>query len=436
MTSDAAFVWVWLPGQTEPVVCGRLENRGNVFVFNYGASYLSRPEAVPLFEEELPLREGAHIPVSLSGLAGCLRDAAPDAWGRRVIENRLLIGSGSEAGSGELDEMTYLMESGSDRFGAIDFQGSSTNYEARVSGQASMQELMEAAERVEQGIPLSPALEAALIHGTSLGGARPKALLGRGDGRFIAKFSSSTDTFNVVKAEYVGMRLAKACGLHAADVSLEHIMGKDVLLVQRFDRVRIPSDASCGWARRMVVSALTLLGLSEMEGRYASYQDIAERIRHSFEQPKAQLGELHDRLILNVLLGNTDDHARNHALFCEPGRRVLTPAYDICPQRRTGAAASQAMFIRDQQKDSRLETVFSAAPSFLRSREDAISRTADMLETIRAAWSGIALDAQLQPVDRAALWKGPLLHPFAFEHLGPDAVHLEALALSVRSAVG
>ena len=105
MTSDSsrreAFVWVWLPDAVEPVVAGRLSADGDRLVFNYGKSYLARDDAIALYAPELPLRPGL-IPL-LPGLhmPACLRDGAPDAWGRRVIINRLL-GVAGGSGCGEV----------------------------------------------------------------------------------------------------------------------------------------------------------------------------------------------------------------------------------------------------------------------------------------------------------------------------------------------
>ena len=162
------FVWVWLPGAAEPVVAGRLTDRGTAITFAYGRSYLERPDAVALYLPELPLRRG-EIPPRSGEVAGCVADAAPDAWGRRVIEHRR-VGSRSD-----LHTLAYLLESGSDRIGALDFQASATHYEPRSGDAASLEELVEATERVESGEPLTPALDRALLHGTSVGGARPKA---------------------------------------------------------------------------------------------------------------------------------------------------------------------------------------------------------------------------------------------------------------------
>ena len=207
-----AFVWLWLPGETQPVVAGKLEADNGNIRFNYGKSYLERLHdknpAIPIYEPELPLKPGL-LPL-LPGLTmpGCIRDAAPDAWGRRVIINKKLGLKGKGTDTAELDELTYLLESGSDRIGALDFQRSPSNYIPRSYNNASIEELLESAERVEQGLPLSPDLDQALFHGSSIGGARPKALIESGGKKYVAKFSSGTDLYSVVKAEFIAMRLA------------------------------------------------------------------------------------------------------------------------------------------------------------------------------------------------------------------------------------
>lgn len=155
MTSEPkqAFVWVWLPGATEPVVAGRLDAVGAIFTFTYGRSYLERENGIALYLPELPLGRGP-IPPRVGEIAGCISDGAPDAWGQRVIISRRVGRGGAEAA--DLSPMTYLLESGSDRIGALDFQASASDYVARSGDQASLEELAESAERVERGVPLSP----------------------------------------------------------------------------------------------------------------------------------------------------------------------------------------------------------------------------------------------------------------------------------------
>jgi hypothetical protein len=179
---DEAYVWTWLPGQTTPVVAGRLAKApGGTYVFNYGQSYLARADAISLNQRELPLQAGA-LPL-LPGLSmpGCIRDGSPDAWGRRVIINRTMGLKGAAAAAIDLDELTYLLESGSDRIGALDFQTSAAVYVPRAGQAAPLAMLLQAAEKVDQGVLLAPELDAALRHGSSIGGARPKALIEDGE---------------------------------------------------------------------------------------------------------------------------------------------------------------------------------------------------------------------------------------------------------------
>lgn len=417
---EGAYVWIWLPGTSAPVVAGLLSRADTTLIFNYGQSYLARADAIPIYEPELPLRPG-DIPL-LPGLSmpNAIRDASPDAWGRRVIINRTLGLKGQKAEGAELDELTYLLESGSDRVGALDFQRSPIDYKPRQRQAASIEELMQSAERVEKGVPLTPELDQALQHGTSLGGARPKVLIDTDDRKYIAKFSARNDLYNVVKAEFIAMRLAAAAGLDVAPVKLTHALGKDILLVERFDRVRSGDE----WHRKALVSALTLLALDEMMARYASYQDLAEIVRHRFTEPKATLREIFSRLVFNILSGNTDDHARNHAAFWDGKALTLTPAYDICPQGRTGGEASQAMLIHGDGKLSRLAVCLDAAADFLLTADQAKAIIAAQVTLIKEQWTAVCDEARLPDIDRSLLWGRQFLNPFAFDGAPADIAGL------------
>ncbi|RDJ02952.1 type II toxin-antitoxin system HipA family toxin [Rhizobium grahamii] len=417
MTSKAdateAFVWMWLPGATEPVVAGRLDQDGERLLFTYGASYRRRKSAIPIYEPELPLQEGFIAPINGLTMASCIRDGSPDGWGRRVIINRLTGKKPDAAGVPEISELTFLLQSGSDRIGTLDFQPSATEYVPRLAAQASLDELMEAAALIEKGVPLTPALDQALYHGTSIGGARPKALIDNGAKKFIAKFSATNDTYSVVKAEFIAMKLAAACGLNAAPVSMTRAAHKDVLLIERFDRTHTKE----GWTRRAMVSALTMLGLDEMMARYASYEDVAELIRHRFTDPKDTLKELYGRICFNVLCGNTDDHARNHAAFWDGTMLTLTPAYDICPQARTGNEATQAMLIKGDRRASTLATVLAAAPDYHLKEAEAAAMIEHQIKTIAEHWQAVCEEADLSPVDRKLFAGRQFLNSYALEGL-------------------
>ena len=424
MTSNSppreAYVWIWLPGETEPVVAGRLQRSDDVYIFNYGQSYLDRRDALAIYLPELPLGRGEIIADAPLPMANALRDAAPDAWGRRVIINRLTGKKGDEARAVELDELTYLLNSGSDRIGALDFQASSDTYIGRDIERASLAELQESAERVLDGKSLHRDIDRALHHGSAIGGARPKVLIDDDDKKYIAKFSASTDTYSVVKAEFMAMRLAERAGLDVAPVKLVKAAHKDVLLIERFDRVK----TKAGWARRSMVSALTLFGLHEQMARYASYEDLAEIIRARFDESGETLLELYSRLVFNVLVGNIDDHARNHAAFWNGETLQLTPAYDICPQGRVGGEASHAMLIHGTTNTSQLTECLRAAPSFHLEQEKALQVMFAQTAAIRDGWDAVCKEADVSEVD-AALFRGrQFLNPFAFEGLEDRFEHL------------
>ncbi|WFU10340.1 type II toxin-antitoxin system HipA family toxin [Rhizobium sp. CB3090] len=408
-----AFVWTWLPGATEPVVAGRLDQDGERLLFTYGASYRRRQNAISIYEPELPLQEGVIAPIDGLSMPSCIRDGSPDAWGRRVIINRLTGKRPDAASVAETSELTFLLQSGSDRIGALDFQASATEYVPRLAAQASLVELMEAADLVEKGVPLPPAFDQALNYRTSIGGARPKALIDDGTKKFIAKFSATSDTYSVVKAEFIAMKLASACGLDAASVSMTRAAQKEVLLIERFDRTHTKD----GWTRHAMVSALTMLGLDEMMARYASYEDLAELIRHRFTAPKDTLKELYGRICFNVLCGNTDDHARNHAAFWDGRMLTLTPAYDICPQGRTGNEATQAMLIKGDVRASTLATCLAAAPDYHLKEAEASALIERQINVIAEHWQAVCDEADLNPVDRKLFAGRQFLNNYALDGL-------------------
>jgi serine/threonine-protein kinase HipA len=427
-TSGEAFVWIWLPGETEPVVAGKLTVEGPTLIFNYGRSYLERQNKIAIYDRELPLKPGA-LPL-LDGLTmpGCIRDGSPDAWGRRVLINTKFGTQGSAIDDVQLDELTYLLESGSDRVGALDFQLSPTEYQPRSTTNVSLEELMAAAELVEKGVPLTPALELALHYGSPIGGARPKALIESDHKKYIAKFSSTSDVYSVIKAEFIAMRLAEIVGLNVVPVKLKKASQRDVLLVERFDRIRVKK----GWERKCMVSALTLFELDEMMGRYASYEKLAEIIRYKFTDASETLKELFQRLTFNILVGNTDDHARNHAAFWDGQMLSLTPAYDICPQPRSGNIASQAMHILGDNNKSQIALCLDAASGFLLSRQQALGLIENQVKKIAESWDKVCDLAEVSPVDRKLFASRQFLNPYVFEDLDDDAQNVIDIAKAFK----
>ena len=153
-----------------------------------------------------------------------------------------------------------------------------------------------------------------------------------------------------------------------------------------------------------------------MMGRYATYPDLADLVRARFTDPAATLRELFGRIVLNVLVGNTDDHARNHAAFWDGSRLTLTPAFDVCPQLRSGTEANQAMAIgRGGERESRLAVCREAAETYLLSRDEAWAVVEEQVSTVHDEWADAADAARLTIAERDRLWGRQVMNPYAFE---------------------
>ena len=397
-----AYLWIWLPGASKPVVCGKLQRDNDVYSFVYGRSYLKRENAIALEPRDLPLEEGVFTPV-FGETHSVIRDAAPDAWGRRVLMYR--------SGGQNLTELDYLLRAGSDRIGALDVRLEPTDYHvSQADQQATLEDLLLASERLETGQAIPQSLGNALLHGSSVGGARPKALLNDGHCKWIAKFSSSTDYYPVVKSEYATMCLASQCSIEVPAIKLVKILGKDVLLVKRFDRENFNDK----WPRRFLISGLTALQLHESEADMASYPELASFIRRFGAHYPADAQQLYRRMIFNILVGNTDDHARNHAFFWDGHQYRLTPAYDICPMLRTGQTASQGMIVGDKGRESTLRNALSLSEQFGVSRSEAKSIQEELAETVRTNWDKAADCAGLTDIESKMLRQSTVLSPACF----------------------
>lgn len=397
MTSDRAYAWIWLPGTAEPVPCGVLERAGTSFHFAYGRRYLARPDAIGLYG--IALGPGRQIPDA--DIHPVLLDSAPDSWGRRLIHYRL------RREPTDPDILTYLTEAGSDRIGALDFQASAEQYVARDT-EATLEEMMDAADRAAAGEPIPPQLEAALFHGTTVGGARPKAALREGDRDLIAKFQMRTDLHPEVNAEAFALDLARRAGLVVPDSEVRDVAGKDVLIVERFDRLP-------GSQRRLVVSARTILG-----GARASYVALADILRRAGSENDSR--DLFARAAFNVIVGNIDDHSRNHACFWDGHNLELTPAYDICPQHPRPARSVQAMDIsRDGRRDSSLAACVDAAGDYGLSTKDARHIIDGQIETVRNHWPEAAEQARLNSEEAELLMGRQVLSAQALHGYSPAA---------------
>lgn len=402
MFSDV-YVWVWLPEKTDPIIAGVLCAVGEDLHFAYADSYLNRSDAVSL-SPTLPLSDQWFTEVQDMRMPSALRDAAPDAWGRRVIMDK--VTGARDADVNVLPESAYLLESGSNRLGAVDFQERHDVYAPREET-AALDELHRAADLFDAGEIVPESLSRALVLGTPVGGARPKALWKDAYGtEYIAKFSSSSDTFPVVGAEAASLFLAGKAGMNVSEVRVARSLGKDVLLVKRFDR-------GPGGTRNMTMSALTLLGLGEMTSRYGTYPEIVNAmIENGGDESTAK--EMFCRIAFNIAISNTDDHLRNHAALWDGKKLSLTPAYDLSPMSRTGDTARQAIaYGANGERESSFSELIGVASVYGLSKSDALNEVDRVRATITDNWDDAADFARLSASDRNALFGRQFLHPAA-----------------------
>ena len=399
MPDSDVYVWAWLPDATDPVAVGTLRRAPTGLHFSYGNSYLARSDAIPI-GPELPLAQHWYPPAPGIGMPSTFKDSAPDAWGMRTILN---------AGWDHTDE-SFLLNSGSNRIGALDFQASPHSYVARNEGDLTVSELMQAAETVENGEPLPGPLLAALVHATSIGGARPKATLHDASGQWIAKFSSSTDSMNVVGAEAASIYLAQKTLIEVPEARVERVMGRDVLLMRRFDRVAN--------FRKIMVTGVTILGYGLGLVPRGSYPELLQRLREHGD-PSGE--ELFARIALNIAITNTDDHLRNHSAFWDGYTLSLTPAYDLSPGPRSGETASLATpYSFSGKRDATFHGLLGAAYEFDLSASIAHEIIDRVREQVATHWNDAADFARLSNTDRKALWGRQFLNPAASrEYLEP-----------------
>jgi serine/threonine-protein kinase HipA len=381
-------VFIHLPDQSEAVPAGRislleegLQSAGSTF--GYGARYLKRANAIPVDPVSLPLsslpgEEQLYEPPAGLALFGAIRDAAPDFWGRRVIEAKLRVPPNS------VPESTYLLNAGTHRFGALDFREStrSAGAEGLLPPLTDLPYLLEAADRVQEGLPIPDRLEM-LFQVASLGGARPKVLVSHEGKQFLAKFPAKNDPFDIPAVERACLELARACGLNVPQTDLVRLAdGRNVMLIERFDRA-ILSDGR--FSRKHCVSALTMLGKHEQESPASSYSEIAQVISDHGVSGHVQedRAELYARVAFNILISNDDDHLRNHAFIWHPPGKAwrLSPLYDVVPRPQVSQERRLHLSIGPQGRSATLTNLFEARGSFGLLRPAAVA----IIERVSAA---------------------------------------------------
>jgi serine/threonine-protein kinase HipA len=349
----------------------------------------------------------------MQGFFGAIRDSMPDFWGRRIIERN--------AGHTQLEEFDYLMQGPDDRAGALGFGLNVVPpVPKRVFNRAlDLERLQVAADAIindEPDIAGSAAgqTEVLILLGTSMGGARPKAVVEYEQDLWLAKFARLGDRWNHPRVEHGMLNLAKACNLSVTDSKITTVAGRDVLLVRRFDRDR----SEGGYRRHRMVSALTLLKLddSPMARSDWSYILLADEIRRVSAEAAQDLRELFGRMCFNAAVSNLDDHPRNHAVLAKEQAWRLSPAFDLTPapviaKDRRDLAMTCGQFGRYANR----ENLISGHGRFFLSKKEAEGILDGIVETIRSQWRPTMRRASVSETDCEAIASAFLYDGFFFD---------------------
>ena len=419
MTSERqAYVYVQLPGSLETVPAGLLKIQkpgAGAYVgrFRYGDRYLQRADAVALDPFRLPLGKDVHEFSTLKGVPGAIRDAGPDAWGRRVIESKL------ERAPEDLEEIDYLLNGPQDGAGNLSFGLKREPPAPRRPFNTTHQfaELIEAADAIEDDRRVPQSILEHIEPGTSMGGARPKATIEDGGHLWLGKFPGKKDRFSLQRVEHATLRLAQRCSIDVCHSRLESVGGNDVLMLRRFDR----DPAAKGYLRFGLVSGLTVLdcGDTYLDRERWSYPLLADNLRRWSERPEADCLELFRRMTFNAAVTNNDDHPRNHALLRRRQGWRLSPAYDLLPAPVISLERRDlALTVGDYGRTASIYNLITQCRRFGLTMEQASNEIDRIVETIRN-WRQLFLASGVSATDIDHIAPAFLPECFFFTK-GPD----------------
>lgn len=415
---QTCYIFVQLPNTFEWSVCGVLTVSTvapNLYrgVFQYGRSYLGRANAVSLDPFNLPLSERPREITQLKGIPGVLRDASPDAWGRRVIQAKLGLPET------QISEVDYLLNGPDDGAGNLRFAATPNLLPASRAFNRThdLQALTVAAQELEESGKLVHEVLEQLEPGTSMGGARPKVTVEDDHRVWLAKLPEKGDRINMQRIEYATLELARSAGLNVCAARLEKLVNQDVLMLERFDR-KWHNDIGM-YERFGLVSGLTVLDAEDgYVGRDRwSYLLLADELRRWSSSPRQDQRELFRRMVFNAMVTNNDDHPRNHALLKVQDHWRLSPAYDIVPVPLVSVERRDlALEIGSYGRAASVYNILSQSSVFGLSVQDAKDEIARMREKV-ACWQTVFKMHGVSDADIAAI--APAMLPPSFDRTEP-----------------
>lgn len=427
-TENGAYVFIYLTGQGF-VPCGVVQviEEGDSVLrcrFQYEDSYLDRADVPALDPQALPLSIGDRITDPPAGfpMHPVFLDHIPDAWGQRIL------GAIAAEQGMPLDYFDLLVSGSYNRIGALAFgdnaEGPRWDYPLQPvfeqAFQIDLQGVMEAVEEFQaKGYhELSTICREYLATGSSVGGARPKALCVLDGKPVIAKFKAADDTFNVCRVEHAALRLAESLGMRVSTSRRIEVAGRDVFISERFDRM--------GEDRVHQVSAATMIQAApdwRPIGSF-SYQDLA-RVASFYSAPdrvQPDREELFRRMVYNMLTANEDDHLRNHCFLYQGEGWRLSPLYDVVP----GFHAPRHLYLSAGKQGSlmSLSNSLSDCAVFGLSRGRALSIVEEMTRVFYAAWRDVFNDCGVPDADMSQLQNIFAAHRLLERETDQDVIRL------------
>jgi len=355
--TDTLYLWL-LTEPSKPIPVGELHLARSTqgVSLSYHDSWLRDGFSL---SEDLPLITQEFLPTERSTAAGAVDDARPDRWGERVIRfidkpRRLSL-------------LEYLFFAGDDRFGALGVSTSPTEYLPRRLGPLPMladaDEIQDLIRKVQNNEPVSQAQERLISPGATMGGARPKALVNIGGEQWVMKFSDG-DPADTPLIEHATMTLATKAEIRVAETRPVRLTDGHAVAIRRFDRV--------GHRRVHSLSAKVAL---QAAAAGLGYPELAQLLRRKGvvegDLYTTQMHELFRRMVFNILIDNTDDHEKNHAVLVNEAQQYdLSPAYDVLPSGQ--ALGFQQMRVGSQEADSTMDNALSMSRMFSLTKDEAL----------------------------------------------------------------
>jgi serine/threonine-protein kinase HipA len=394
--SNRLYLWLLTrPRQPAPIGELNLIRSSQGVSLRYVDSWLQR--GFPL-SEDLPLIDEEFLPAEKGVAAGAVEDARPDRWGERVIR---FIDKPAR-----LSLLEYLYFAGDDRFGALGVSTSPDEYLPRRLGPLptlkDADELHELIRKVQNNEPVPPAQRRLISPGATMGGARPKALIDIAGHQWVIKFSDG-DPADTPLIEHATMTLAQKAGIRTAQTMPVCLTHGHAVAISRFDRL--------GGLRRHSLSAGVALRAA---GERFGYPELAQLLRRrgvtEGDAYVAQMREVFRRMVFNILIDNTDDHEKNHALLMTDAQQYeLSPAFDVLPSGQ--ALGFQQMRVGEQEADSTVANALSMSRMYGLTKVEAAKEAQAVAQVIDGwkehfAASGVTggdIDLYAEQIDRSFL---------------------------------